>query len=346
MSITFAFQHFSILPRSLTSLRLIGEYDNESDLCPLSGRKLRKLRSSHSREDLLAIGRESLLFDQEQWKTEKQRLMTPRLIALGSTDYIKKVENGELFGIPVCLNELMITHPSSKGFGYLLPPHMAHTYIITEFDDSSAFNHLPPSDTLHVNLTLNGPQDTTIKDAKTQQQPLESALYLSNIKHLDVTFCSPVFASRSLQYLPRCLQTLKFNGPKYLHNHELKDLPSTLLSLTLDCPLANPLEPWVHLLPQTLTSLSVNAPILGTEIINLPPQLEHLSAPLFQVTLTQARQLPHCLRAIHVSKCDSRIRVLRDVFSTKALGKHFNNFVVLSGAFESLMNLTLLMNSN
>lgn len=303
-AISFAPQFFSSLPRSLLDLNIQTERDEDLDDEELEEQK--ELETSASREELLALGRDALAIDKKRWKKEKQRLLHPYFLALGGAKYVKRVEAGELFGLPLgILNDLPSKHK------HLTPPHVSYVSYHARVSDSKTFHYLPPSDSIRVTVVLSGPKKGD--DGATSLQPSQSALYKAPITNLEVEFKSSFFAHRSLQFLPRGLKALTVGGLLYIDNTELNDLPSKLESLSLHFQLSHPFEPWLHLLPKTLTSLTVtSAPILGSEIVNLPPHLEHLTAILTQVSLSQARQLPRALRTITIKDSDNIAAARRD----------------------------------
>ena len=291
-------RHFSLLPRSLTELLQPDDFDKDSDEDSADSfndgwneESDEESDQAISRGELLAIGRGSLLIDRKSWKKEKRRLKTPHFVALGSKAYIKRVEKGELFGLPLGLTTFSSDHNSLKLHQYVLPPNIRQTRVVADLNDRNALDHLPPSDSLHLRLKLSAPKlDSPIRHE-------QSALYRSNVKHLDLTLRSPE-VDHPLHYLPRSLQTLKFQGPAAICNTNLADLPPNLVTLNIDCELTHSAKPWVDLLPGTLTSLGGYLHVYGSEIIYLPPRLTHLRASMCNVTLVQARQLPRQLRTL------------------------------------------------
>lgn len=302
---TFDVSSFAKFPRSLVNFEISGEaeeFEDEED----DDEKKQPL----TLEELLAIGRESLKLDYARWNLEKKRLLAPHLLALGSAEYIKRVENGELFGLPLGLMTLAIDDSFSKPHRYLLPPHIQADWVTARVDNESAFDHLPPYDTLDLDVQLYGPKQPSSK-AQADSEPTTSALYRNNYKSISVSFSSPVFERRAFKFLPRTITSLRLSGPKHIYSEELLDLPPRLVSLQLGSPIATPSEPWIAHLPKTLTSLDVVSPILGPWIEMLPPLLETIVAPFFNVTLAQARQLPHQLRSLTVLDSETRAEALK-----------------------------------
>ena len=300
---SFGAHYFSLLPRSLTKFEVdLGPYHlNDQPAADA----LRELHDSKSIEELQEIGRESLKLDHERWSSAKAMLLTPYYVALGSEAYIKRVEAGELFGLPLGL-VCVPTDAVSVRHLPLLPPYtQAHAVHLMDLENPKLLAYFPPSDTMHLSTSL------YFEGREPRVLPSECALYQSNLHSLNVAyFPAEIMRHSCLEYLPRSLCNLNFQnqlGTSHpVRPSELPYLPPKLQKLELSYVSTSPDELWLHLLPATLTWLKVLAPIYGPDLINLPPKLEHLSADFFSVTLLQARQVPSTLRTIEVSASESR----------------------------------------
>ena len=144
----FGLPCFSLLPRSLTVLEMEPEDPRDSES------NVKRVNNSKSLEELKAIGRNALHIDQERWATAKAMLMSPQNIELGSEAYTKRVEDGELFGLPLGLTKLIWPeYPTPPLQTRLLPPYIESHTISARIDDSDALDLIPPTNS--INLTAN-----------------------------------------------------------------------------------------------------------------------------------------------------------------------------------------------
>lgn len=293
----FGPHRFHLLPRSLTSLD-VGHYSIRLDSD--APKLILDLAALHT------AGRDSLAQEMDHWSVLKKRLMAPQFRALGDVDaYIKDVELGALFGLPLTLATLKLRNMLCPlDVKLLLPPNarvLEFSAANPRVDDSNLFHAFAPSFSSHLRATVLGPAPDQ-RDPKTGlglASPSLCALHTSNITSLEVSFKSSVFERCGFQYLPPGLQHLNFKGPAVIHLDELKALPSNLKSLTIDFPFSTPKQPWTHLLPRSLTQLDTEGVLFGSDFKDLPPLLEDLRANIVKATLEHAR-LPRNLRTLEL----------------------------------------------
>ena len=272
---------FKLLPRSLRELLI--ESGNPDPQVPELARLCNDL------ESLRTIGKDSLLLEEEFWRTEKQRLL-----ADGRQTYVDAIEAGGLFGLPLSLTKLVlpqICYPITQKL--LMPPRLREFGLEYEHrvDDPNvfgAFDHISP-----VSLTIN-----IIAPAE-PIAPTASALYLCNLTSLTLAFEPNQSFDRPFQYLPRQLRHFTWKRYEFASITrtlaDLDDLPPQLESLSFDFGLAE--ELWASHLPRTLKSLAISeAILLGQDFQNLPPHLESIDARRPTASVKQYRQLPRSIR--------------------------------------------------
>lgn len=299
---SFGAQRFHLLPRSLTSLTIgesgidLGdgeEYDDE-------------LHKSRDLNALKTLGLECLKHEMDEWLVEKSQLVNG---GVECEKYISAVESGGLLGLPLGLTSLSIGEISYPIIRKLILPPKLHTFVTTvtqvRVDDPKLLCGFSPKGSVNLRVI--------IKDSKNRQAlvPSQAALFKAHVTELNVTFAAPGLERSHFKCLPRTLHKLVFEGPSYIHNEELADLPSGLQSLRLNTMIQNPLS-WASQLPTNLTFLHVGVPLLGCDIAKLPPKLTRIEAPLYETTLAQVRQLPRSLHSIHPLECDDEIHAERN----------------------------------
>lgn len=284
-SANFSYNSFALLPRSLKILRF-GDLDRDQYHLPLAA----------SLPTLKASGQQCLALDRERWSIEKDRLLR-----MGAEAYIKKVEDGELFGLPLGLTELFFPQPVLH---HLLPPLILSTKFYIALDDANAFEILPPSSAFHVSVPNVIPIADAPNDANQPFDATSTALYNSKITSLEILFLFPLFPEGCIQYLPRGLRQLELQAT--VRASELKLLPPTLEQLDLnEASFTDDDDDWLKTLPRGLTVLVIpQAKIYGSDIIHLPPKLEFVRAMFVYVTLAQARAMPRQLSTIIVARGD------------------------------------------
>lgn len=298
----FGLHCFQMLPRSLRSLDVEQDLDEDRPGVDQLATDFDALRKA---------GRELLAKEIDQWTKIKEWLMTPAMRRLGDVDkYIENVELGKLFGLPLTLTQLCILQFPELIQVKLFPPYMRHfeceMTIRVDDDIMSAF---PPSNSAYLQTTVRGPSQEHRHPVTKMglESPSLSALCASNITSLEVSFKSRAFEKCGFQYLPRGLINLKFSGPAVMHLRELKDLPPTLETLTIDFPFSTPNEPWTHLLPRSLELLDTEGVMYGSDFENLPPQLAFLRANIVKATLDHVRRLPRTLRFVKLVGNDCNV---------------------------------------
>lgn len=303
---------FHLLPRSLKSLIIGSEFDDYGD------HDVSETNSNF--EALCKFGREYLAAD-GQWPSTKLEILrrtdSAPLEALES--YVKSIESGRLFGLPLTLTRLEIPdQPLINKVKLLLPPKMTelcHQQDWSELEDDSfvnfVFDAFPPTTSMHFTTTLRMPAAGLTQCLDPNSSPTTSPLYLaSSLTSLNLTFTLLIFLDDFFKYLPRGLLKLEFSDRSYSGSNwtvsaeGLKNLPSNLKKFSFGGFLKGGLEPWAQFLPPTLETLSTpRIAILGRDIKDLPRTLKTLSCSFFEVQMPQVLDLPRSLASLAVNCC-------------------------------------------
>ena len=274
--------------------------------------------------------------DKELWSTLKPKLRDRDFVGGDASAYIDAVESGRLFGLPLSLVELFwIFHGSAdrESFVMVLPPQLTSLELrkvpwkFSEWENF--FSLIPPSLTkLELDDELDGLCDCVNRWNEESRDPSTTPLYaLSNLVRISF-FPETGSIDRIGKYLPQNMQELTVNAQSAFDM--VQELPPGLLSLTLYEQSDPGCQPWVELLPKSLTFLHCSSSeIPGCELAKLPPKLVELRAHLSDVSLDQLQQMPRGL---------SRVRLGEGMIDSLYAGKGENlsdqNIVRLVDAYE------------
>ena len=260
--VEIVYHHFSLLPRTLTTIiglaHLPAAEDFEDEL-----------------QELKDIGRQSLALDQERWSTAKSKLFKS---GARREAYIARVEDGQLFGLPLGLTESCLEDKASR---FLLPPLIA-SHLINEVAllDRSALSCAPPTKAFHAIIEDLGATHPELYDHY-QVFPPETSLYRSEIASLQINIVSTNVQDQQVLFrcLPPTLTLLVLNSYLSISANELQFLPTTLVSLKFQaCALEDCADNWLGMLPRKLTTLHLprEALIRGDWLLHLPQTLIEL----------------------------------------------------------------------
>lgn len=296
---------FHLLPRSLKYFS-IGEFEelyslDRSQQEHRGTQDERWFQQSIDLDTLKSHGMASLKLEMDAWLLERSKLVNG---GAECQDYISAIESGGLLGLPLGLTDLFLhIMPFHIKTRTIFPPNLRMFHYKSEsvcIDDPAILSGFSPKGSLFFRAAVN---DSTVKP--NDVIPTQLALCRSHITKIEILLVTPKLARSLLKCLPRTLLELSFSGPAFVYNEELDDLPPKLESLRMgDCSLQDPLAPWTSQLPANLTFLHVQIPILGHDILKLPPKLTIIEAPFFETTLAQVRQLPRSLNSLTVPRCN------------------------------------------
>ena len=274
-------------------------------------------------ESLCNAGRASLQSDLALWTSMKDHMLknstSANLEAVNA--YIKSVESGRLYGLPLTLTSLKVpslTAPNGIDCvlsikKLLLPPKLT-TLRLAEIDclnNPTLFGSFSP--TSSIQFTVDNPQ--SLLDTF-HCNPASSTLY----RAASLTWLTiynrrdrPGPIGSVFQYLPRTLLKLEILdmwtmkdtfGCWTMCAEDLEQLPPNLTLFAFYGLFIESPPKWVHRLPRTLESLVVpHLLITGAEIKDLPRNLGHLGCSLFEASLPQILDLPRSLATFTVRNC-------------------------------------------
>lgn len=301
----FGYNCFSLLPRSLKILKFTEDGDDR-----LAMNLTKLLTESPPNTELLpSIGRRCLDLERNRWNLEKSRILRE---GRNCEPYIARVENGDLFGLPLGLTKIMCEPLLLTLHNHLLPPRMESYYFDLAVDDPNGFDNLPPSDNffpainLHTMSTLDW-----LAPGIGDLDPTSTLLYNSNFSSLHIrSVCRPLIPdSLYQQVLPRTLTYLELARAEV---YGFEHLPPQLRTLILrNCTFVLDND-WVRQLPRSLTELDLpkDRKINGFSIAQLPPKLRRLKAVFSSVTPADALNLPQTLEMITMEFKNSIIEAL------------------------------------
>lgn len=288
-SFHFGSHCFRLLPRSLKTLKIgfMGSSETE-DGSPARAGAPNYQRLCDDLSALLDFGKASLQLEELAWIQEKARLESG-----GAVAYAQKIEEGFLFGLPLGLTKLnFYTLDYFLHTHMILPPNLNSVVLTARYcplDDPLFVDGFSPLTTsLHAVMSLSLPRSTD-----------NETLSKAPITSLSLNFRGD---GRSIQHLPTTLRCLELSKIKVVHPEELLLLPPRLESFTFRGTFSS--NEWVAKLPRTLTSLTVSAHILGSDIAHLPPTLTSLTCSFKDTSLAQLRQLPRGLELVVESSND------------------------------------------
>ena len=297
LELPFSFNWFELLPRRLTSFSVINR-DVFQDVI---------LNPNYAA--LCTTGQASLQLDLALWTSMKYEMLqmgtSANIEAVNA--YIKSVESGRFYGLPLTLTHLNIPRMTLNDDSLLvLPPNLATLEIhelpglnnpplFGAFSPTSAATHV----TVHANHVLLSPGDVI---------PSMSSLYnFASLTWLTLAEHAAFSVSELFKYLPRTLLKLEFLDGEILdpwttHSEALKDLPQNLEYLTFWGDFSDDnVGQWSHFLPKTLKTLIMpQQSINGLSFKDLPPKLETLHCTFYDVELSQILDLPRTLASLSV----------------------------------------------
>ena len=334
----------STWPSTLTNLSLIHSHSFTIECLHMLPRQLKHCAiGTHQQTtyqpihpydfDLLCeLGRNSVATD-PLWPSLKHEIMAYRsasvtLEALES--YIKSIESGRLFGLPLTLTSLQLPHlllPTTAKL--LLPPRVSRVIHDLHNDESPQCAHLsallleslPPMTSAYFEInykygvSVNSLQNTLLSDTLSPSRL--SSLKLSGP---DFRVSEDLFRNLPQTITFLSLTPHDYNGidPEHLQLQSLPNLKSLELGANI---LKNPLDPWVHYLPRTLEKLHTPFMILiGHHVKDLPPNLTSLYCSFFELSLPQILDLPLKLSSLQINHADGhKTTSSRHALTSKAL---------------------------
>lgn len=294
---------FSNLPRTLLSLNTGAD-----------GRTSRALDTEYPLKAGLSLIAGA---DRHLWSTLKMKLIEDGKRDGGRleskiTAYIAAVERGELFGLPLTLTNLRSSDLNiDVGVNLLLPPRLELiSFKLAPFAQTSIFWHLlPPS--LHT-LSAFGLQSNHGSEWEVLSVPIpsQSTLYQQNSLRSLTIFFTDVYSKHHLfEYLPRSLSQLVTAVGDPIYADKLRELPPYLTSLNLmtNTNKIVPEESWATHLPKGLQRLFCGAPLYGSDIKNLPRNLDTIYCSLARTTIDDLLTAPRSLRVLTPVRNDTLI---------------------------------------
>ena len=298
----FSFDWFRVLPRRISSFSAFNASDDAEP----------KLDPDYAA--LCTTGQASLHSELALWASMKHEMlkMSPSAKLEAVNAYIKSVESGRLYGLPLTLTHLNIPRIQLSDESLLVLPPKLSKLDITE--SWSATNHQlfgafsPTSPAAHVTV-----QSTTSNGIFAGEEP-PSQRPLFNFSTLTwLTLRRPIFTpctAELFKYLPRNLLKLEIldhiSGQRYpwtTHSEALKDLPQNLEHFAFWGVLSdhNLVLKWVSILPKALKTLIMpRQSINGLYFNDLPPKLEALHCSFYDVKISQLLDLPRTLASLSV----------------------------------------------
>ena len=244
--------------------------------------------------------------DKELWQSIRRELLrksgTPSEMLAVET-YLKDVESGRLFGLPLTLETMSLgdSMASSTSTTMILPPRLTHLDTYRKRGKLNMFE-LRKSD-LELLQEVDG-----VGHVGATEPPMSALQSAFNLKSYTCDF-DATDSLGTLDSLPRQLQTLEFtiflSGELELIAQQWRQctyfdlLPPTLTELRMRCnrDVCPKLER-IEMLPRSLTVLVTNTSIEGRDFAFLPPGLLYLDAPINSVSLDDLLSLPRHLRGL------------------------------------------------
>lgn len=279
IGVAFRMRYYEKLPRGLVNLYHDEHYEEESpDL-----------------NELLKAGKCALEgLDRDLWTSTKFILRAnaaKHQRGEATERYIESAEAGAFCGLPLKLVHFSCSIPFHLIDQVLLPPNLAKLRFTHSglANSSSLWERLPPSVSLVVH-----PQEWSEHLGNLHELPPHAnPMYNSRVPELDMCGLRLL-----LPLLPRTLTTLSLSHLS-VEAWMLCALPSTLTHLKLPHATTDPSDigSWAFALPRGLKVLDCPATFInGQDFVQLPPQLETLTAIWWCVTIDHLLDLPKTLR--------------------------------------------------
>lgn len=309
-------------PASLTELRVT--FDDKfrvNDFCKLP-RALKILHISggggyatpyiypFNLENLLQSGRELIRgLDSDHWSLIKQRITSSTSKSSYKSSYIDAIESGALFGLPLSLTTFRLGKIINCTAADLLMPPLLRSLVIESNATNGSFNFfdLLPSSLTSIKF-LRPESKCSVEPLDTYNglisaHPSMTPFYHLNLTSLSIELIIAESASTIIELLPRSLRNLGLASIKSrLTSDDILKLPQKLESLVLKCRSLEPRNNWAHTLPLTLHTLDIDGGVLvGDEVVQLPPKLTSLDAPIYGVSLSHIMSMPRGLRRVKVT---------------------------------------------
>lgn len=295
----FDLQWFHKLPRSLTTFSSSVDEPYETrehdDVPPFE------------LDVALENGRTSLAtLDHDLWQSIKTDLVKKSKNGDDTAAYIKAIESGRLFGLPLTLTSLnlgMTLHRES--YTLLMPPRLVTHELHTgkRFTSPQFFELLPPSLRTMQFADSYSEHSKKVWEAFSTKELADSGIYRASNLHtlyLDVDFGSDLVGS-IFKYLPRTLKRLRVNTKSRVTAEEVADLPPTLTTLFLALKKMKVPQAWAYALPKSLTDLTSKICIAGNEFAVLPPNLRAIHIDAYDVTVDHLLSLPKHLSQVVIN---------------------------------------------
>ena len=253
--------------------------------------------------------------DKELWQSIRREILrksgTPdEMLAIET--YLKDVESGRLFGLPLTLKTMNLDDSMA------VPSTLTTMILPPRLTDLGIHNRYPPKNMFELrNSDLEWLHDEDENSHVDEANPPMSALHSAfNLKSYTGVFGS-TDSLHSLKSLPRQLETLYFtvyveseNTSQHWQQCAFFDLlPTTLtkLRLTFKEVSSTKLER-PEILPRTLTELETSLSIEGRDFALLPPGLLYLYVSINHVSIDDLLSLPRHLRRLEYKNRPRRSR--------------------------------------
>ena len=279
---------------------------------------------------LREAGRTSLQPDLQLWNSLKRDLSKrcPSTSAEVLETYIKSVESGHLYGLPLTLTSLFLLTKSYTSNSMLVLPPKVTFLVLDEIDlAGNFFKMLLPTTLTHLMLAQPITHSTLL--------PTESHLYnMSSLTRLSLLPSKPHDPlGPILEFLPQglCeLELLSDSDPDSwsLNASDIEKLPQNLKNLRFKGYVDHVISlTWIHLLPRTLeTLITPDLVIAGLSIKDLPPTLTCLQSSFSDVLLSHVLEFPRSLSSLTLDFCFSDFQSNLSTHSLNALTSAFRPF--------------------
>lgn len=293
------FSDYHRLPRSLT------------DLVCLDSTSLPSTRVRPTVGELAEIGRQSLLNTHTQWETIKESLK--KIGDAKTAQYIADVEAGHLYGLPLSLRSVTLARSEDRNLNEVLFPPLIERLDVSPDPiqmTSSMVSRFPPSLTV-LNLSLQENARMLILDnieALSSSDTASNAFYnLKNLSHLDLDMDLLQNSGPVIKLIPRGILSLSLRMLKTrLEPEDLEHLPPNLVTLHLESLPSRVEKHWLYTIPRSVTRLSLQAMVLGTDLVNLPPNVQTVSLAVYDATLDHVLTTPKSVRQFTLAHSNSR----------------------------------------
>lgn len=299
-SVELSISNYHKLPRSLTHLAFV---------CNIKqAREHEENPDSEFWTHLSAQGRQCIEgIEKEAWLKRKQELIIEvkshgEAFRRELEIYIKRVEHGALYGLPVslrCINVMSVVAPKNwEFFRCSLPPSLTQLSVPM----SNIFSELSRFFSSFFPALTSAIMWEQIQGWNLYGPNLNFPIFPNNCKlsHLTLTNFTETVIPNILKNLPSSLYSLvistfsdAFQAQDFYH------LPRHLKQLKLKTSTSiEPKDAWVHALPRSLELLDSNSAVYGCDLKNLPPSLTSVKLAIVYATLDDVLSMPHTIATI------------------------------------------------